>query len=176
MTSDVRPPTPGLTIVAALDRNGVIGRGGELPWHLPDDLKRFKRMTMGHCLIMGRRTYDSIGRVLPGRVSIVITRHPQEVAPADRLLVASDLDTALDLVATTDMDHREAFVVGGGQIYELALPRAEQLYLTRVQTSVEGDVYFPEIDYDDWRVMMQDIHPADEKHEFEFVTQRWERR
>jgi len=137
-----------VTIVAAVARNGVIGVDGGLPWHLPDDLRRFKELTMGHVLVMGRRTYESIGRPLPGRTTVVVTRRPDWSAGADDVIRARDVPGALQLGSEID---DEVFVVGGGQVYEEALPLADRLELTFVDAEPEGDTFFPEVDWSQWR-------------------------
>lgn len=137
-----------VTIVAAVARNGVIGVAGGLPWHLPDDLRRFKELTMGHVLVMGRRTYESIGRPLPGRTTVVVTRQPGWSAGADDVIRARDVPGALQLASEID---DEVFVVGGGQIYEEALPLADRLELTHVDREPEGDTMFPEVNWSEWR-------------------------
>ncbi|NUO35809.1 MAG: dihydrofolate reductase [Dermatophilaceae bacterium] len=134
---------PNVTMIAAVGRNGVIGDGETMPWHLPEDLKFFKRTTMGHPMVMGRRTFDSMG-ALPGRRSIVVTRSPDW--SRDGVDVAHSLEEALDLVA----DDGEVFVVGGGEVYRLALPYAARLVITEVDRSPEGSVTFPQIDPEVW--------------------------
>jgi len=136
---------PIVSLVAALARNRVIGAGDRLPWHLPEDLRRFKRLTMGAPVIMGRKTHDSIGRPLPGRRNIVVTR--QADARWDGCEVARSLDDAIALAA----DAPEVFVIGGGELYRLALSRADRLYLTLIDADYEGDAFFPEFDPADWR-------------------------
>jgi len=125
-------------------RNRVIGKGGALPWRLPEDLKRFRSLTMGHPIIMGRKTYDSIGRPLPGRRNIVISRQPGLVI--DGVETAASLQAALEMAADAD----EVFVIGGQQIYQAALPIADRIELTRIDRDFEGDVLFPEIDPEQW--------------------------
>jgi dihydrofolate reductase len=137
-----------ITIVAAVARNGVIGVDGGLPWHLPQDLSRFKELTMGHVLVMGRRTYESIGRPLPGRTTVVVTRRPDWSAGADEVIRARDVPGALELAAEIDDD---VFVVGGGQIYEETLALADRLELTLVDAEPDGDTVFPQVDWSDWR-------------------------
>ena len=149
---------PRLSLIVAMAANGVIGRGGDLPWRLPADLARFRRITMGHVLLMGRRTYESIGRPLPGRTSLVLTRQPSFRPPG--VLVASNLDQALAQVADRD----EVFVIGGADIYRQTLPRVERLYVTRVLADVDGDVYFPEFDFGQWEQCEDVYRPADEKN------------
>ena len=135
-----------VTVVAAVARNGVIGRDGDLPWHLPDDLRRFKELTMGHVLVMGRKTFESIGRPLPGRITIVVTRQAGWPAP-EGVLVAGDLEAALQQAAALDDD---VFVVGGAEVYRQALAEADVLELTEVDAEPEGDVHFPEVDWSRW--------------------------
>ncbi len=151
-----------LSIIAAVATNGIIGRDNGLPWHLPDDLKWFKKLTTGHTIIMGRRTFESIGRALPNRRTIVLTGNPDSVSGVE---TAVDLAAALALAAQDD----EVFVVGGAAVYRAALSRAERLYLTRVHADVPGDVQFPELNDSSWRVVSEELHPADERHQFPFT-------
>ena len=134
-----------VTLLAALGRNRVIGRGGGMPWHLPEDLRHFKATTLGHPLVMGRKTFESIGRVLPGRRTIVITRQPGW-HHAD-VEVAHSFTDALTLAGPAD----EVFVVGGGEIYAEAMPWAQRMVLTEVDASPDVDTWFPEWVADDWR-------------------------
>jgi dihydrofolate reductase len=140
---------PLVSLVAALARNRVIGAGNRLPWHLPEDLRRFKRLTMGAPVIMGRKTHESIleqaGKPLPGRRNIVVTRQPG--ARFEGCEVAGSLDTALALAG----DAPEVFVIGGAELYRLALPRADRLYLTLIDADYDGDTFFPDFDPADWR-------------------------
>ncbi len=164
-----------LSLIVAMDKGRVIGRGGTLPWKLSADLKRFKSLTMGHHLIMGRKTFESIGRALPGRTSIVLSRRGtgyrgQGTGDADcflspvpcSLLYAETLATAIQLAEADS----EVFIIGGAQIYELALPRADRLYVTHVEAEVEGDTFFPAYDPDEWRRVEETVHAADTKNEF----------
>ena len=146
----------GVSIVAAVARNGVIGAGGELPWHLPDELRLFKATTMGHVLVMGRRTYESVGRPLPGRTTVVVTRSPDWSPGADEVLVVHGIDEALGRARAID---DEVFVVGGGELYEAALPHADRLLLTFVDQDPEGDTTFPDVDWDAWTEI--DREPGD---------------
>ncbi len=164
-----------ISLIAAVAENGVIGRGGELPWRLSSDLRRFKRLTMGHCLVMGRKTYDSIGRPLPGRVSIVLSR-ASDRPDADGLRHADSLDAALAMVSGSGMRADEAFVIGGAEVYRLALPRADRLYLTRVHADVTGDAYFPEVDWNAWRLVDSDPQDAGPKDEFACTHEVYVRR
>ena len=137
----------GVSIVAAVARNGVIGAGGGLPWHLPDELRLFKETTMGHVLVMGRRTYESVGRPLPGRTTVVVTRSGDWSPGSEEVLVAHGLGEALERAQAID---DEVFVVGGGEVYEAALPHAHRLLLTFVDQEPDGDTTFPELDWDAW--------------------------
>lgn len=134
-----------VTIVAAVAENGVIGRGGDIPWRLPGDLARVKRLTMGHVLVMGRRTYESIGRPLPGRTTVVVTR--QANWRADGVLVAHDLETAFELAARHDS---QVYVFGGADIYAGALDRTDRMVITWVDVAPEGDTRFPDVDWTQW--------------------------
>jgi len=136
-----------ISLIVAMTSNRVVGRAGGLPWHITEDLRRFKQLTMSHSIVMGRKTYESIGRALPGRNSIVITRQA-DFAP-NGVNTAHNLEDALRLAADDD----EIFVIGGAQIYELALPCAERLYLTLVHADIEGDAFFPEIQWDEWELV-----------------------
>ena len=146
-------PSPRVSLVAALAANRVIGRGNSLPWHIPEDLKRFKALTLGHPVIMGRKTFDSIlailGKPLPGRLNIVLTRsaHQSDYNRFPEVRLAAALDQAIASAAGTD----EVFVIGGAEIYALALPQANRLYLTEILGDVEGDTYFPERNSGEWR-------------------------
>jgi len=152
---------PALVLIVAAAENGVIGRAGQLPWHLPDDLKRFKALTMGKPMLMGRRTFESIGRALPGRTSLVLTRSRGSAAPPGARLVHS-LDEALE--ETRRLGAAELAVIGGAEVFRLALPVARRIELTRVHADVDGDVYFPPLDPRDWREIERSEHPADARH------------
>ncbi len=142
-----------VTIVAAVARNGVIGVDGGLPWSLPDDLRRFKELTLGHVLVMGRRTYESIGRPLPGRKTVVVTRSEGWGPGSSEVLVARGVSEAIDVAAAID---DEVFVVGGAEVYAAALPLADRLVLTHVHAEPEGDTRFPELDRREWRELLRE--------------------
>ncbi len=161
-----------LSIIAAVADNGVIGRGNDLPWHLPADLKRFKRTTLGHHLLMGRKTFESIGRALPGRTTIVISRGAPKVP--EGVLVAGSLGAAVELARAAGDD--EAFVAGGAEIFLAALERADRIYLTRVRGDVTGDRYFPELELEGWDLVSSERHPADERHAYPLEFECYERR
>jgi dihydrofolate reductase len=162
-----------LSIVAAVSENGVIGRGEEIPWRLRDEQQALKKLTTGHCLIMGRKTWESIGRPLPGRTSIVITRDPRFSADFDEVVVVRDFDSAVG--AARERGDDETFVFGGEAIYALALPRADLLYITRVHAKVEGDAFFPAFDEAAWKLVAEEHHEADARNEHAFTAQRYER-
>lgn len=151
-----------IALVVALDRQRAIGRGNALPWHLPDDLKRFKSLTLGKPVLMGGNTARSIGRALPGRRNLVLTRAPQ--APFEGMQVVRSLDEAIVAAAGEPL-----MVIGGGEVYALALPRAEALHLTCVDTVVEGaDAFFPAWTDEEWVETFRESHPADARHAFAF--------
>ena len=159
-----------VSLVVAASTNNVIGRDGGLPWHLPDDLRHFKRITTGKPVIMGRRTYESIGRPLPDRHNIVMTRDSDYAA--EGCDVVSSVGEALELAGDAD----EVMVIGGGQVYRDFLPRADRIYMTRVQAEVQGDTLFPDIDRSAWRLVSSEHHAADEKHGHAFEMLVFERR
>jgi dihydrofolate reductase len=157
-----------LSVIVAADERGGIGRAGDLPWHLPEDLKRFKALTMGKPILMGRRTWDSIGRPLPGRRSVVISRQAGLGIPGAE--VFGSLESALEAL----VDVAEACVIGGAEIYREALPRADVVHLTRVHAVVEADTFLPELDARDWEEIAREDRPADDRHAFgySFITLR----
>jgi dihydrofolate reductase len=152
-----------IAFVVARDRHGVIGKDGRLPWRLPDDMRHVRDLTVGKPLIMGRRTFDSIGRPLPNRVSIVLTRDPD--FRCDGCLVARTIDEALALAD----DAPEVIVFGGAGVFRDFLPRADRIYLTEVDTEAAGDTYFPPLDLTEWREVDRKTHPADARHPFAFT-------
>jgi dihydrofolate reductase len=158
-----------LSLIAAVAENGVIGANGTLPWRLPDELAHFKRSTLGKPVVMGRRTFESLGRALPGRTNVVLSRSSDFRPPG--VLVARDLDAALALVS----DAPEVVVIGGAALYAEALPRAQRIYLTRVHARPDGDVTFPALDPSDWRESLVLEHPADGRHAFAFTIFELER-
>lgn len=150
-----------ISLVAALDRNHAIGREGAMPWHLPDDLKRFKALTLGRPVLMGRKTALAIGRALPGRDNFVLTRGDR--APFDGQRVVHSLDEAISIAKEAG----ELAVIGGGEVYALALPRATDLHLTWIDTeAANADAHFPRFDLRQWRAVGREHHPADAKHAY----------
>lgn len=154
-----------ISLIAALDRNHAIGRGGEMPWHLPDDLKRFKALTLGKPVLMGRKTAFAIGRALPGRANLVLTRG--NAAPFAGQHIVRSLDEAIERAGEVELA-----VIGGGEVYEISLPRATRMHLTWVDTIVEdADAFFPQFDAHQWREVARNVCAADARNEFgtEFV-------
>ncbi len=159
-----------ISLIVAASTNNVIGADGDLPWKLRDDLKRFKRLTMGKPIVMGRRTWESLGRPLPGRQNIVLTRQTDFVA--DGCEVVASPAAALSVAGKAP----EIMIIGGSQVYELFLPKALRLYLTRVQAVVDGDAFFPDFDEDAWHLVDSEAHPADANNEIAFEFKTYERR
>ena len=154
--------TVAVSMIVALDRNRAIGRGNAMPWHLSDDLKRFKRLTLGKPILMGHNTARAIGLALPGRPNLVLSRHRDAPFPGQHAV--RSLDEALALAGD-----RELMVIGGGEVYRLALPWAQTLHLTRVNTQIEGaDTWFPEFDLDEWQELSREHHAADARNEHDF--------
>ena len=153
-----------LSLIAACSRNRVIGVANRLPWNLPDDLKYFKEKTSGHPVIMGRKTFESIGRPLPKRLNLVITRQRDYVR--EGVTVVASLESAIQAARLSGAE--EAFVIGGAEIYAQALARADRLYLTLVNAETQGDAYFPEWKSEPLKEIARTHHACDEKHEFDF--------
>lgn len=152
-----------VSIVVAISANNVIGRGDALPWRLPDDLKRFKALTTGKPIVMGRKTYLSIGKPLPNRTNIVISRHPD--FRADGCIVVHSIEEALAAAGNVP----EVMIIGGAEIYRQILPRTDVIHLTRVHAEVPGDTFFPEVVWEDWIERDSEYHRADERHEHPFT-------
>ncbi|MGI9263066.1 MAG: type 3 dihydrofolate reductase [Woeseiaceae bacterium] len=159
-----------ISLIVAVSANNVIGVAGDLPWHLSEDLKRFKEITMGKPMIMGRATFESIGKALPGRRSIVMTHSSAFVAAGCD--VVSSRDEAVEVAGNVP----EIMVIGGGAIYELFMPKADRIYLTRVHAQVQGDTYFPQINADDWRVTESADFPVGDDRKLAFTFEVLERR
>jgi dihydrofolate reductase len=151
--------------IAAASENNVLGKDNKIVWHLPDDFKRFKQLTTGHYIILGRKTYESLGQPLPNRPHIIVTRkNNYKVAGCT---IANSLDEAIKL-APKDED---VFVIGGGEIYNQALAFTDKIELTRVHATIEGDTFYPEISSEEWQLVKEEYHPKDEKHAFDFTYQ-----
>lgn len=154
-----------ISLVVAMDEKRGIGIDGGLPWHLPNDLKNFKSITMGHHIIMGRKTYESIGKPLPGRIMVVVTRNLEYAA--EGCLIVHSLEGAIELARESEED--EAFIIGGEEIFSAAIDLADRIYLTLVHTAAEVDVYFPEINSGDWVEIRSQLYQADQKHAFPYT-------
>ena len=157
-----------LALIAAYAQNNVVGIDNKLPWHLPEDLKYFKRITTGKAIIMGRKTYESIGRPLPNRTNIVITRNSEFTAPG--IEVVTSLDAAIELAQSINEINGtdETMVIGGAQIYAESLPKADRLYLTHVHADVKGDAYFPDVDLSQWKQVGCEDYQADESNPYDY--------
>ena len=158
-----------LSIIAAISKNNVIGKQNKLPWHLPADLKHFKSVTMGKPIIMGRKTFESIGKPLPGRRNIIIT-HQQDY-PAAGCDVFYSIEDALDAINNVP----EAMIIGGANLYAQLLPRATRLYITRIDAEIEGDIFFPKIDWSQWQLISEEKFFTDEKNVYSFFFQVWKK-
>jgi dihydrofolate reductase len=159
-----------ITLIVAVADSGVIGRNNELPWHLPEDLKRFKRLTMGKPIVMGRKTFESIGKPLPGRVNIVVTRDRDY--RREGVIVVHDVDSALRAAGQAP----EIMVIGGAELFRSLLPRAGRVHLTRVHGNIEGDVMWPALDGREWQVVGREEFAADERHAWSMTFEVVERR
>ncbi|HEY0045363.1 MAG TPA: dihydrofolate reductase [Flavobacterium sp.] len=159
-----------VTLIAAAAENNALGKDGDLPWHLPDDFRRFKAVTTGHHIIMGRKTLESLPKLLPNRTHVVITR--QHNYNCDDCIVVGSLQEALN-AAPQD---QEVFIIGGGEIFVMALEKADKIDLTRVHANIEADAFFPEINNSEWQLEKEEFHPKDEKHQFDFTFQTFTRK
>lgn len=160
-----------VSIVVAASENNVIGKDNRLLWKLPNDMKFFKNTTWAMPVVMGRKTFESVGKPLNGRTNIVITRNNDW--QAEGVKVVNSLEQALEVAA--DADAREIYVIGGGEIYQQAFQRCHRIYLTRVHATLEGDSFFPEIKKDEWTLLSELPFPVDEKHAYPYTFQVWER-
>lgn len=159
-----------LNIIVAMGKNRCIGKDGDMPWHLPADLRHFKQRTSGHPVVMGRKTYESIGKPLPNRTNIVITR--SESYFQEGLLVLNSIKEALKFASKID---EEFYVIGGGEIFKETLPLADRMILTVIDAAPDGDTFFPEWDRTEWTMVSSEAFPADEKNPLDFSVEIWER-
>lgn len=159
-----------LTMIAAAAENNALGKDNDLVWHLPDDFKRFKRLTSGHHIIMGRKTFESFPKLLPNRTHVIITR--QDDYYPDDTIVVSSLEEAIKV---SKLDE-QPFIIGGGEIYKIGIKHADKIELTRVHGTFEADTHFPEIDENKWVLVNEQFHPKDEKHDYSFSYLTYERR
>ena len=156
--------------LVAASENNVIGKNNQLPWHLPNDFKYFKNKTWGMPVVMGRKTYESLDKPLPGRINIVVTANLDW--KRDDVITAKSIDEAIKKAAESDC--KEVFIIGGGEIFKQTLGMANRLYITRVHTTIEGDVFYPEINKNIWNLISEEPQKADEKHNFDYTFQIWE--
>lgn len=153
-----------LSLIVAVAENHVIGNNNQLIWHLPNDLKQFRRLTTGHCIIMGRKTFDSIGKPLPNRTSVIISRNAD--FKIESCITVDSLENAI--LEAKKIENEEAFIIGGAEIYRLSLPLVDKIYLTEVHHTFEGDAVFPEIDKSIWQETHREDFSTDEKHQYSY--------
>jgi dihydrofolate reductase len=158
-----------LSLIVAVAKNNVIGSDNKLLWHMPADLKHFKSVTMGSPVIMGRKTFESIGKALPGRTNIVVTRNEDYIA--DGCTVANSLQEAVDLCEKEG----EVFIIGGAEVYRQAIHAADKVYLTRIDNEFDGDAFFPELNFSDWKLIKYVKHHSDEKNKYDYSFAEYER-
>ena len=161
-----------VSAIVAIAKNNVIGRDNNIPWYLPDDLKYFKAKTLDHHIIMGRKSYESIGHPLPKRTNIIVTRNPYYIA--SNCLVVHTVEEGLEIAQ--EHGEEEAFIIGGAQIYSLSLPYLDRLYLTEIDLEVEGEIRFPQLNMDEWELVSQDPRKANGKNEYNYNFKIYERK
>lgn len=159
-----------ISLIVAFDENRLIGKNNELPWRLPADLKFFKNVTMGHSIIMGRKTFESIGKVLPGRTSVIVTRQNNYLAPG--CIVVNSLEEAFEKCKNEE----QVFVIGGAELFKYALPLATDLYITEIHHEFDGDTWFPEIHDDQWQEISEETFKADEKNLWDYTFIHYRRK
>ena len=159
-----------ITLIAAVAENNALGKDNQLLWHLPNDFKRFKTITSGHYIIMGRKTFESFPKPLPNRMHVIITR--QKNYTSENCIVVDSLQTAISVCPKDE----ELFIIGGGEIYKQSIEIADKLDITKVHTTFEADTYFPEIDLNKWKLISEEFHTKDEKHHFDFTFQTYLRK
>lgn len=153
-----------ISLIVAVAKKGVIGVNNTLPWHLPEDLKRFRALTTGHHIIMGRKTYESLGRLLPDRTTVIVTRNKNYMV--EGALIAHSMQDAIKLCK----NDAEVFIIGGAELYKEGLKLAQQLYITEVDLDVPGDAFFPDLDFSEWQEMERDVHMSEKGLSFAYVT------
>jgi dihydrofolate reductase len=161
-----------VSFVVAADENNLIGKDNQLPWHLPADLKYFKNLTTGHCIVMGRKTFDSLGRLLPNRTHVIITR--QKNYQAEGVIVVNSIEEAINTCA--EKGEEEIFIIGGAEIFKQALNNANRLYLTRIRHSFDGDTWLPEFNPSDWKEVNREDHQPDEKNVYSYSFLTYQRK
>ena len=162
-----------LSFIVAVSDNNAIGRNNQLPWHLPEDLKFFKRTTLGKPVVMGRKSYESLGKPLPGRLNVVLSRQNNMELP-EGVLLFNNIEDAVAAMAKTD--NEEVFIIGGGKVFEQSMQLVDRMYITRVHGTIpDADVFFPNIDHTHWKLVWEEHHEKDEKHQYAYTFQRYER-
>ena len=159
-----------ITVIAAVAENNALGKENQLLWHLPDDFKRFKTLTSGHFIIMGRKTFESFPKPLPNRTHVIISR--QANYQPEGCIVVNSLEQAIAVCPKTE----EVFIIGGGEIYRQSIAVADKLDLTKVHANFEADTHFPEIDLSQWQLVFEEYHPKDERHDYAFTFQTYSRK
>ncbi|MFN4027580.1 MULTISPECIES: dihydrofolate reductase [Flavobacterium] len=159
-----------ITVIAAVAQNNALGKENQLLWHLPDDFKRFKTLTSGHYIIMGRKTFESFPKPLPNRTHVIITR--QSDYQPEGCIVVNSLEKAIEVCPKNE----EVFVIGGGEIYRQSIALADKLDLTKVHHSFDADTFFPEVDLSQWQLIFEEFHPKDERHEYDFTFETYLRK
>ena len=162
-----------VTIIAAAGENNALGKNNELLWHLPNDFKRFKKLTSGHCIIMGRKTFESLPGILPKRKHIIITRNSKFTVDSEQCIVVNSLEKAIEITKEEDDN---PFIIGGGEIYKQSLKYADCIELTRVHSPFEADTFFPEIDHKKWKLVEEQFFRKDSKHQFDFTFLTYKRK
>lgn len=160
-----------VTAIAAMSKNRVIGSNNGIPWYLQEDFRFFKRTTLNHPIIMGRKTFESIGKPLPKRTNMVVTKNPFYISSG--IVILHSLEAALEMA--NNHGEEEVFIIGGGTIYQQSLPFLDSIYLTEVQTELAGDTFFPELNFNNWKVSEILSHKKDSKNDFDFIIKRYER-
>lgn len=162
-----------LSFIVAVSENNAIGRHNTLPWYLPEDLKFFKRTTMGKPVIMGRKTFESLGRQLPGRLNIVLS-HNKGMKLPEGVVLCDDINTAIERLQKENVE--EGFIIGGGKVFETTMPMVDRMYITRVHTTInDADTFFPAIDHTHWKLVWEEKHHVDDHHQYAFTFQKYER-
>ena len=159
-----------IILIAAAAENNALGKDNQLLWHLPDDFKRFKQVTTGHHIVMGRKTFESFPKPLPNRTHVIISR--QQYDAPEGCIVVDSLEKAIAACP----ENEDIFIIGGGEIYKLAMPVADKIDLTRVHTTKDADTFFPEIDTEDWQLVSSEFHPKDDRHAYDFSFEQFIRK
>lgn len=172
MSLKKQKPLKVISIIAAAAENNALGLDNKLLWHLPDDFKRFKKLTTGHKIIMGRKTFESFPKPLPNRLHIIITRDENYTTKFNDCIIVHSLEEALELTKNDTL----TYIIGGGEIYKLGMEAANKIELTRVHVNLDADTFFPEINEQNWKLIEEEYHPKDEKHKYDFTYLTYEKK